>query len=235
MAEDILTRMELRGGSGLLQQEDFEAVKSLEQSIRHDWRVKPIFRTETECRISVLNQVHFPDPHSKYWQAVREQQVHFEQLVYLDFDYQELKLDIEELEEKLTNGELGSIDCRRIGIKLRRKLYDLAVCEKVGEERVREVTQWARIKAELVKKHPKEVFVDNADAEVYQLKSYTKTFILEMFNSGPGTNIGAADAQNIIGKARTAIARCKEVGIWKDIRQEMQLSRQQLMALGEIV
>ena len=227
--------MELAKGSGLLTTDDFDAVKSLEQSIRHDWKVKPIFRTETECRISVLNQIHFPDPHSKYWQAVREQQVHFEQLVYLDFDYQELKLDIEEFEEQLTNGELGSIDCRRIEIKLRRKLYDLAVCEKVGEERVREVRQWARIKDELIEKHPRAIFVDNADAEVYQLKSYTKTFIFEMFNSGPGQNIGAADAQNIIGKAMTAIARCKEVGIWKDIRQEMQLSNQQLMVLGETV
>ena len=39
-----------------------------------------IYRTETEMRYSVLNDGRFPTKASKYWQAVREQDVFNKQL-----------------------------------------------------------------------------------------------------------------------------------------------------------
>ena len=107
------------------------------------------------------------------------------------------------------------------------------LCEKIGKERVREIKQWGRIKDELVKNHPNEIFVDNADAEVAQLKGYTKTFILEMFHSGG--NIAASDSQNILGKPKTAVRRCKQLDIWNDVVKEMNLGKEQLNVIKNVL
>ena len=53
-----------------------------------------MFRTETEMRISVLNDLKHPTPGAKYWQAVREQNVFFEQMIFLSFDYRENDIEI---------------------------------------------------------------------------------------------------------------------------------------------
>lgn len=47
----------------LLPVSEIDSLREIYPSILHDWKVKPIFRTETEARISVLNEVHHPDPH----------------------------------------------------------------------------------------------------------------------------------------------------------------------------
>jgi hypothetical protein len=44
--------------------------------------------------VSVLDDVHFPTPDAKYWQSVREQSVHFSELIRLSFDYRRLLVDI---------------------------------------------------------------------------------------------------------------------------------------------
>lgn len=211
---------------------DLEALTGLLPSIQHDFDAKPVFRTETEARVSVLNEIHFPTPHAKYWQSVREQQVHFDQLVYLSFDYRRKKVELKKLEAKLTD-EADELERELISIDIEQTGYELMVCRKVAEERVREIKQWDTIKKELVEKHPDEVNTEGADVGVYQVKSYAKRFIREMFNSG--NNIAAADAQNIIGKAITAKNHCKELGIWDEVVREMRLTPDQLKALGETV
>lgn len=225
----------------LIKAEDISSLATLFPSIRHDWDVKPIFRTETEARISVLNEIHFPTPHAKYWQSIREQQVHFDQLVWLSFDYKRKKLELVNLEKaheresrwwRLNSTPLLRWNARAadlLAIDIEQKKYEIFVCEKVAAERVREIKQWAKIKDELLESHANEI--DTESADTLQLKSYTKTFIIEMFNSGP--NIGAGEAQNIIGKARTAISRCKAMKVWDEVKREMNLSPQQLKDLGE--
>lgn len=216
--------------SGLLVEKDYQDIEKLHESIRHDFKVKPVFRTYTECISSVLNDIHFPTPHMKYWQSVREQQVHFEELVWLDFNFRKKKVELKKLERQLIK-EADDLERELLEIEISQKKYEIVLCEKVGSERVREIKQWDKIKNDLVRNNPNAIFVDNADAGVFQLKGYTKTFILEMFNSGH--NVAAADAQNIIGKAITAKNRCKELGIWNDIVKELNLSKENLEALGE--
>jgi len=213
--------------SGLLPKSCIDNLEKLYPEIRHDWEVKPIFRTETEARVSVLNEIHHPTPHAKYWQSVKEQQVHFNELVYLSFDYRRKKIELQQLELKIKD-MADDLERGLLEIDIEQKQYEILCCEKIAAERVRELDQWHRIKAELIEKHKDDIDTENCDQ--LQLKSHTKRFIIEMFNSGP--NIGAADAQNIIGKARTAINRCKSVGLWDEVKSELRLTDNQLRDLG---
>ena len=42
--------------------------KELTNELRDTWTKKQIFRTETEMRFSVLNDLRYPNNASKYWQ-----------------------------------------------------------------------------------------------------------------------------------------------------------------------
>ena len=55
-----------------LNEDDSKAVYAIRDELAENWKKKQIFRTETEMRISVLNDAKHPTPASKYWQSVRE-------------------------------------------------------------------------------------------------------------------------------------------------------------------
>ena len=61
----------------ILEKDDLMSVANLSKELQRVFEVKQVWRTETEMRYSVLNDVSFPTPASKYWQAVREQDVFF--------------------------------------------------------------------------------------------------------------------------------------------------------------
>lgn len=212
----------------LVPESELGELRRILPSLRHDFEVKPVFRTETEARVSVLNQVHFPTPHAKYWQSVREQQVHFEQLVYLSFGYRRKKVELAKIERKLSS-EQDDLERELLEIDREQILYEMILASKVAQERIREVKQWHKIKGELAASGG--FSTDNPDNGAEQLKTYTKTFILELLNSG--LNAAPAEAQNLIGKAVTAKNRCKELGIWREVTTEMGLTREELAVLGE--
>ena len=216
--------------TGLLNQTALDELKALLPSIRHDWDVKPIFRTETEARVSVLNEIHFPTPHAKYWQSVREQQVHFNELVYLVFDYKRKGVELRKLERQL-GIEKDDLELELLTIDIEQKQYEIEMLDKVAQERMRELKQWDTIKKELLEAHPNQIDIDNIEGGDEHLKSHTKRFVMEMMNSG--NNIAASDAQNIIGKALTAKDRCKVVGVWGEVVKELGLTQVHLKALGE--
>ena len=216
--------------TGLLTPQSLSELKALLPSIRHDWDVKPIFRTETEARISVLNDVHHPTPHAKYWQSVREQQVHFNELVYLVFDYKRKGVELRKLERQV-GIETDDLELELLAIDIEQKRYEIEMLDKVAKERMRELKQWDTIKKELLASAPDQIDVSNIEGGGEHLKSHTKRFVMEMMNSG--NNIAAADAQNIIGKALTAKARCKAVGAWDEVVKELGLTQAHLKALGE--
>jgi hypothetical protein len=71
----------------ILPTEDVEAFKAMVSELRDTWTKKQIFRTETEARISVLQDMKYPTKAAKYWQCVREQNVFLENLMSLSFEY----------------------------------------------------------------------------------------------------------------------------------------------------
>jgi len=85
----------------ILDIEDFKKFKDLTTELKDTWSKKQIFRTETEMRVSVLNDGKFPTKAAKYWQCVREQNVFFENLMTLSFDYRKNDVEIKKIERKL--------------------------------------------------------------------------------------------------------------------------------------
>ena len=85
----------------ILPKEDVVEFKNMVGELRDTWSKKQMFRTETEMRMSVLQDFKFPTKASKYWQAVREQNVFLEQLIYLSFEYRRNDVKLKKLERKL--------------------------------------------------------------------------------------------------------------------------------------
>ena len=84
----------------ILSKDEVADFKKMKSELQDTWIKKQMFRTETEMRISVLNDLKHPTPAAKYWQAVREQNVMFEQMVFLSFDYRKNEVEIKKLEKK---------------------------------------------------------------------------------------------------------------------------------------
>ena len=89
----------------ILPAEDVKAFKDMVGEFRDTWTKKQIFRTETEARISVLQDMKYPTKASKYWQCVREQNVFLENLMSLSFDYRRNDVKIKRLEKKIIDEE----------------------------------------------------------------------------------------------------------------------------------
>ena len=92
VAEDLKPILEVLG------EDDSKAVAILRDELVDNWKKKQIFRTETEMRISVLNDAKHPTDASKYWQSVREMSAMFDALMGLSFDLRKNDLKQEKLQ-----------------------------------------------------------------------------------------------------------------------------------------
>jgi hypothetical protein len=110
-AFDIISKSEL------VEKLDFQAILEMKDELNDMFQKAQCFRTRTEAEVSVLNDLKFPTPASKYRQSVREQNVMFENLVELSYDYRkkvlenkklqlQIKLETNEIEKELLQIEL---------------------------------------------------------------------------------------------------------------------------------
>jgi len=135
----------------VLKPEDAKEVIRLKEELADNWNKKQIFRTETEMRVSVLNDAKHPTPASKYWQSVREMSAHFDAMMNLSFDMRKADVERLKLERKMKEAELkgDNLEIMEIQIDLDQNLYSKACMEQVAHDRVREIQTWSKIKAEL--------------------------------------------------------------------------------------
>jgi len=164
----------------LMTDKDFKSITSILPELVRSYEVRQIWRTETEARFSVLNDLKFPTFASKYWQSNREQCVYFTQLIYLICNYQETEglLELEEikLDEIKTNTKYDQAMKKIITAKINKlkfKLTDMKLCSK---DRVREIMMWEKLKNEQIAKED----FDINDVNKHQKKSYEKRWELEM-------------------------------------------------------
>ena len=132
----------------VLDKSDLQSFKKLIPELKDTWTKKQVYRTETEMRVSVLNDFKRPTKASKYWQCVREQSSYFENLMALSFEYRDNDVDIEELEEQIKT-EKNKYEKKRKQINLERKLWLRANMELTGKDRMRELNLWSKLKKEL--------------------------------------------------------------------------------------
>ena len=153
---------------------------------------KQMFRTETEMRFSVLSDNKYPTPAAKYWQSVREQNTHFENLVHLSFDARKNSVEIEKLEREIKM-EKDPLDKKLKTIELEEKLYKQASLELVAKHRMREVATWSKLKKEF-----HDGSFDDRDVNTHQAHSYLLRLQEQKKTITPGTS--QPEVFNVLGQ-----------------------------------
>ncbi len=189
--------------SDILTTEDFDAVRDLAPELKETFLKSQVFRTRTEMEVSVLNDIKHPTPASKYWQSVREQNVMFEQLVLLSYEYRKNQVEIRILKRDMES-ETDDLKKELKQIEVERKEFISRQQEKTAKDRIRELREWSAIK-EREAKHmtPNEMFgVDH-----HQLISYTKRWIKQAVVMGANSSQG--ERQNLLGQLHSGLKACK--------------------------
>ncbi len=153
MTKELKITEDLKEIVSVLNEEDAQTILLLKDELVDNWHKKQIFRTETEMRVSVLNDAKHPTNASKYWQSVREMSAHFDALMNLSFDLRKNTVEKLRLDKKildlLENEDENKFDIMDAQIDLDRNLYDRSCMLQVAKDRVRELSLWSTIKKEL--------------------------------------------------------------------------------------
>lgn len=181
-----------------LKEEDAREVIALRQELADNWNKKQIFRTETEMRISVLNDFKHPTPASKYWQSVREMGAHFDGLMGLSFDLRKNKVERMRLERKLQEAMQGDdeLDIMDVQIDLDQNMFARANMEQTAHDRVRELKLWSKIKSEL-----NDSSFDDRDVNNHQAETYGLVLSNRVNSLGPHSD--TSEIMNALGPLRT--------------------------------
>ena len=189
--------------NNLLDPNDVKEFKELTNELRDTWTKKQVFRTETEMRMSVLQDAKYPTKASKYWQCVREQNVFLENLMSLSFDARRNEVKIKRLQEKLLTEE-DSLKKELLQIDIDEKTYSVANMQLVARDRMREIKLWSVLKKEF-----NDGSFDDKDVNTHQLDSYH----LIMKNKAETLTAGSSQPEvfNVLGQLQT-IERVKKSG-----------------------
>ena len=190
--------------NNLLDPEDVKEFKAMTAELRDTWTKKQVFRTETEMRMSVLQDMKYPTKAAKYWQCVREQNVFLENLMTLSFDYRRAEVKIKRLQEKLDKEE-DPLKKELLQIDIDEKIYNKASMQLVARDRMREIKLWSKFK----KKFDDGSF-DTKDVNTHQLHSYHLT----MKNKAETLTEGSSQPEvfNVLGQLQSIERIKKENG-----------------------
>jgi len=189
--------------NNLLDPNDVKEFKELTGELRDTWTKKQVFRTETEMRMSVLQDAKYPTKASKYWQCVREQNVFLENLMTLSFDARRNEVKLKKLKQKLET-EKDPIKLELLQIDIDEKTYSVANMQLVARDRMREIKLWSALKKEF-----NDGSFDDKDVNRHQLDSYA----LIMKNKAETLTSGSSQPEvfNVLGQLQT-IERVKKSG-----------------------
>ena len=189
--------------NNLLDPEDVKEFKAMTTELRDTWTKKQVFRTETEMRMSVLQDMKYLTKAAKYWQCVREQNVFLENLMSLSFDCRRKEAKIKWLEKKLET-EQDDYKLEKYKIDLDEERYGLANMQLVAKDRMREIKLWSTLKKEF-----NDGSFDTKDVNRHQLESYHQI----MKNKAETLTSGSSQPEvfNVLGQLKT-IERVKKSG-----------------------
>jgi len=197
--------------SDVLSKVDFHDLESMTDELQDTFLKSQVFRTRTEAEISVLNDVKFPTPASKYWQSVREQNVMFHELVMLSYEYRKNLVEIRKLLRDLDE-EKDPLEKELKEIEIEKLQFISKNQERVAKHRIREIKMWSEIKArEAGKMSEKEL--ENVDN--HQLISYTKRFVnqalIMKLDGSP------SERNNLLGQLETGLRTCRKKGLLDEV------------------
>jgi len=194
---NIATKLETESKylTNILDKEDVKDFKKLIPELQDTWMKKQMFRTETEMRFSVLSDNKYPTKAAKYWQSVREQNTHFENLVHLSFDARKNEVEIKKLQRDIKK-EKDPLEKELKQIELEEKLYGKAQMELVAKHRMREVATWSKLKKEFDDNN-----FDKKDVNTHQAHSYMLRLQHQKNTITPGTS--QPEVFNVLGQIDT--------------------------------
>jgi hypothetical protein len=204
--------------NNLLEPNDLKSFKGMVDELRDTWTKKQIFRTETEARVSVLQDNSYPTKAAKYWQCVREQNVFLENLMSLSFDYRRVEAKIKWLTKKVET-ETDEYKLENYKIDLDEKIYSKASMEAVAKDRMREINMWSKLKAEF-----NDGTFNDKNVNDHQLETYHQVYL----NKAKTLTSGSSQPEvfNVVGQLET-IERVKKSGELKyDKKEQLQYGKE---------
>ena len=209
----------------LFTEEEKKSLVNLSENMEKAHQNSQVFRTDTEARMSVLNDIKFPTPASKYYQALRELDTHQNELVNLLYDYESKKQDLKIIEADILELQiilsedvlLDHINIRtkakikKLNIELQKEVFCLKQMKRIANGRKLEILQWDKIIKEL-----EPLLVENNipldDPDAHQKISYFIRHIRQAQNMNPQAD-GIAEVNNLIGQIITNARIMKEAGL----------------------
>ena len=185
----------------ILDPEQVTKFKELTKELRDTWTKKQMFRTKTEMEFSVLNDAKYPTNAAKYWQCVREQNTHMENLMQLSFEARKNDVEIKQKQKELEE-EKDELKKELIQVELDEKTYSKATMQLVASHRMREVTEWSNFK-----KIYNDGTFDDKNVDTHQLLSYKKIMKNRKNTLTPGSS--QPEVFNVLGQMQS-IERIEE-------------------------
>ena len=179
----------------LLDNNDYQQFLKYKEELKDTWIKKQVYRTETEMRVSVLNDAKFPTNAGKYWQCVREQDVMFTELMRHSFEHREKRVELKKLKRKF-DIEKDDLELEALKVQVDKLNYECATLELASKDRIREIEHWSRIKKEL-----DDGSFDTKDVNVHQ-KTSLELYILNREKSLT-EHSATADIFNVEGQLNT--------------------------------
>ena len=179
----------------LLDKSQASEFKKMVPELQDNWAKKQMFRTETEMRFSVLSDNKYGNNASKYWQSVREQNTHFENLMSLSFDYRKNDIEIKKIQRDIKK-EKDPLEKDLKQIELEEKLYSGASMELVAKARMREISTWSKLKKEF-----HDGTFDDRDVNTHQAESYMHRLEQQKLTLTPGSS--QPEVFNVLGQLET--------------------------------
>ena len=187
----------------LLDRSQASEFKKMVPELQDTWVKKQMFRTETEMRFSVLSDNKYGTKAAKYWQSVREQNTHFENLMQLSFDYRKNDVEIEKIQHKIET-EKDKFEKKLAIVELEEKLYGRANMELVAKARMREISTWSKLKKEF-----HDGTFDDKDVNTHQAESYMHQLEQKKLTLTPGSS--QPEVFNVLGQLET-LKRVRQSG-----------------------
>jgi len=179
----------------LLDKSQASAFKKMVPELQDNWVKRQMFRTETEMRFSVLSDNKYGNNASKYWQSVREQNTHFENLMRLSFDYRKNDVEIKKIQKDIKQ-EKDPLEKELKQIELEEKLYGRAGMELTAKARMREISTWSKLKKEFNDGKFDDQNVNTHQAESYMHRLEQQKLTLTQGSSQP-------EVFNVLGQLET--------------------------------
>jgi len=187
----------------LLDKSQASEFKRMVPELQDNWAKKQMFRTETEMRFSVLSDNKYGNNAAKYWQSVREQNTHFENLMHLSFEYRKNDVEIKKLEREIKL-EKDPLEKELKQVEIEEKLYSRASMELVAKARMKEISTWSKLKKEF---HDGKF--DDKDVNTHQAESYTHQLEQKKLTLTPGSS--QPEVFNVLGQLET-LKRVRQSG-----------------------